>query len=109
MATVTYETISPSLIENTTMFKVLADGVHKTTRVSAIDGYVLHDNSGNWFEIDPITGEEIEKEAYYGGTRSVAAYYDFVANPRELYAVPENSVPADQVFGGGGNSNHETI
>lgn len=31
---------------------------------------------------------------------------DFVANPREFYTVPESSVPADQIFGGGGN-NHE--
>jgi hypothetical protein len=103
---VTYEDVIPSLIPNTIMYKKFFDGVHKVYAISAIDGYVLHDNSGNWFEIDQITGEQIEREAYYTGTVTCGAAYDFTSNPREFYAVPEDSVPADQIFGGV-NNDHE--
>jgi hypothetical protein len=95
MAVITFEDVIPTLIENTNMIKGFRDGVHMNYRISPIDGYVLHDNSGNWTDMDGI-----EHEAYYTGTVSCAASYDFETNPREFYAVPEDSVPADQIFGG---------
>lgn len=95
MAVITYETVNPSLIENTTMRKLLADGVHRTYNITPIDGYVLHDNAGNWSEFDEITGEEIVKQAFYVGTCSCAASYNFATNPREFYAVPADGVPAN--------------
>lgn len=95
----TYEDVIPTLIANTTMQKRLLNGVHRTYLIKANDGYVLHDNTGNWTETDPITGEEVVKKAYYTGTVTCAASYDFVTNPRGFEAVLENEVPSDQIFG----------
>ena len=106
--TFTYEDVNPTLIPNTTMQKRFIDGVHKQYRITPVDGYGVHDSVGNWTEMDPITGEEITKEAYYTGTCTCAASYDFTANPREFYAVPADSVPADQIFGGV-NNDHEVM
>lgn len=94
MAVITYEEVNPSLIENTTMLKLLRDGAHQLYRISPISGYVLHDNAGNWTDMDGNTFE-----AYYTGTCSCAANYDFVTNPREFYAVLATEVPSDQIFG----------
>lgn len=104
---ITYEDVTPSLIPNTIMKKRLLNGVHKTYTITAADGYVLHDNAGDWTDIDPITGEEIVYKAFYSGTCTCAANYDFAANPREFYAVPADSVPADQIFGG--SNDHEIM
>jgi hypothetical protein len=86
------------------MYKKLRDGVHTTYAITAIEGYVLHDNSGNWFDM-----EGNECEAYYRGTVTCPASYDFTANPRKFYAIPENEAPADQIFGGGGNDQEGNI
>lgn len=104
----TYEDVIPSLIENTTMYKKLRDGVHTTYAITAVDGYVLHDKGRDWTEINPETGEEVLKLGYTTGTATCAANYDFTANPREFYAVLENAVPADQIFGGN-NNDHEVM
>lgn len=108
MAVVTYEDVIPSLIANTTMRKLLSDGVHRVYYITPVDGYVLHDNAVDWTDIDPETGEEITITSYYTGTCSCGANYDFTANPREFYAVPADSVPADQIFGGV-NNDHEVM
>lgn len=106
----TYEDVIPTLIENTTMQKRLLDGVHRTYRITPNEGYVLHDKERDWYELDPETGMESEEVTlgYTTGTATCAANYDFTANPREFYAVPENSVPADQIFGGE-NNDHEIM
>lgn len=108
MAVVTYEDVNPSLIENTTMQKLLSDGVHRAYKISPVDGYVLHDNAGDWTEPDEITGEETTVLAFYTGTCSCAASYDFTANPREFYAVLASTVPENQIFGGV-NNDHEVM
>ena len=108
MAVITYEDVNPTLIENTTMRKSFLDGVHRTFVITPVDGYVLHDKARDWTDIDPITGEEVLYRGYTTGTASCAASYDFTANPREFYAVPESEVPADQIFGGGDND-HEVM
>lgn len=99
--------VIPTLIENTTMQQRVKDGVPYTYRITPVDGYVLHDNTVDYTDINHDTMEEIPKLGYKRGTATCAASYDFVANPREFYAVPEDSVPADQVFGGN-NNDHET-
>jgi hypothetical protein len=72
--------------------------------VKANAGYLLHDREIDIVEIDNFTNEEISRTpGYTSATCSVPVSYDWEANPREFYAVPRDSVPADQIFGGGGN------
>lgn len=104
-----YENVNPTLIENTTMRKYInSDGVFLAYYITAVDGYVIHDKAADYAELDPDTMEEIPKLGYKRGTVTCAASYDFVANPREFYTVPEDSVPSDQVFGGA-NNDHELM
>lgn len=106
---ITYEDMNPSLIENTTMKKVFRDGVHSTYRITPVDGYVLHDNAYDTPLVDPETLEETGEVilGYRTTMASCAASYDFEANPREFYAVPADSVPADRIFGVG--NDHEVM
>ncbi len=108
MATITYEDVIPSPIENTTVVKGLLNGNHRNYRITPNDGYVLHDNARDWIETDPVTGDTIVVKGYSRGTVSCGASYDFVENSREFYAVPESSVPADHIFGIG-NNDHEVM
>lgn len=108
MSIITYENVNPSLIANTTMRKLLSDGVHLTYNITPIDGYVLHDKGRDWTDIDPETEEEIMYLGYTTGTASCAANYNFTANPREFYAVPAEGVPPDQIFGRV-NNDHEVM
>jgi hypothetical protein len=105
---ITYENVTPTLIENTTMQKSILNGVHKTYLITPISGYVLHDKNYDEEIIDPETYEPIGeiKLGYRRTTASCAANYDFLTNPREFYTVLESEVPADQVYGGG-NNDHE--
>lgn len=96
--TITYEEVTPTLIENTTMQKFLMDGVHRTYIIEPVDGYVLHDKVNDWTDVDFDTGEETFKLGYIRGTVSCGANYDFEANPREFYTVFESEVSAETVF-----------
>lgn len=108
--TVAYEDVTPSLIENTTMRKRFYDGVHKQYTINPVDGYAIHDKNADWTDIDPDTMEETYKLGFKSGTVTAPANYDFTVNPRELYAVPADSVPADQIFGGvTTNPDHELM
>lgn len=98
MATITYEDVIPALIPNTTMTKTLRDGVPTVYRIYPIEGYVLHNNVRDWKHIDAETGEETFYRGYSTSSSSVPASYDFSENPNELYAVPADSVPAEQIF-----------
>ena len=104
----TYDTVTPTPIPNATVERGYSNGVHKIFRITPNEGYVLHDNAGDWTDIDLETGAETEREAFYRGSCSCGANYDFVANPREFYTVLESGVPADQVFGGVDND-HEVM
>lgn len=107
---ITYEDLTPALVENTTMQKVFVDGVHEKYTIKPIDGYVLHDKRADETVIDPITmmpTDEIRLK-YRTAQASCPASYDFAVNPWEFYAVPRESVPEDQIFGGG-NNDHEAI
>ena len=83
----TYEDVIPPIIANTTMRKGFLNGVHKIYDISPIDGYVLHDASGDFY--DEETGETTL--SFASGTVSCGASYDFTVNPREFYAIPEES------------------
>lgn len=111
MAIWTEEVVTPTPIENATAVKRLSDGVHKTYRITPNEGYVLHDNMLDEEVVDPESGEPTGEVIlrYYEGTRSVAASYDFVANPREFYAVLRTTVPEDNICGGGNTPDHEIM
>jgi hypothetical protein len=99
MAVWTYEDVVPTLIPNTTMQKAFMDGVHRVYYIKAVDGYVLHDKARDWDHTDD-DGNIIETfQGFTTARTSCAANYDFVANPREFFAVPREEVPEDQIFG----------
>ena len=101
MAEYTYTEVNPTLIANTTMLKRLVDGVEKNYLIEPIDGYVLHDSNYDTPVLDEEGNPTDEVEPGYRTSRaSVPITYDFTANPRQFYAVPETDVPADQIFGG---------
>lgn len=108
MPIVIKEPVIPTPIENTSVVKGFVDGIHRAYEITPNDGYVLHDKGRDWTEIDPETEEEVLKLGFTAGYASCAASYDFVANPREFYAVLATSVPADQIFGVG-NNDHEVM
>lgn len=101
-----YENVTPTLIPNTTMQRGYYDGVHKVFIIRPVEGYVLHDNAMDWTVEDEETLEEVTVCGYTGGQASCGANYNFVANPREFYAVLESEVPADHIFGG---NDHEIM
>lgn len=98
---ITYELVNPTLIANTTMQKRFSDGVHKQYLITPNEGYVLHDITLADEVYDPETGEPTGEiiPGYYEGTRTVAASYDFVTNPRQFYAVLRSDVPNDNICG----------
>lgn len=120
MAVITYETVTPTPVANALVERGLMDGVHKIYRVSANNGYVLHDTRLDAEEYDEngdLTGEIIP--GYAAGEKSVAASYDFTAitqatvqgvsgisyvvnkvGANEFYTLPESEVPTAQIFGG---------
>ncbi len=98
--------------ENTTMKASYNDSnILRTYRIYPIEGYVLHASTLDREVIDEETGEptgEILLGYYpYPAFGTVPYNYDFAANPKQFYAVPEDSVPADQIFNNGGN--HEVM
>lgn len=106
------EIVTPTLIENTITEKYINSlGVHKAYYLTPVDGYVLHDKAYDYYENFDDEGNPIGEATELGftrGTCSCPANYDFVANPREFYAILETDVPAEQIFGGGDN-NHEVM
>lgn len=126
MATWTYEDVHPTLIPNTTMQKVFMDGVHKAYYITPIAGYVLHGKNRDWEDTDEEGNVIAVHQGFSRTMASCLANYDFTpltvtytdANgnlasvtaygaQREFYAVPEDSVPADHIFGVG--SDHEIM
>ena len=91
----TYQEVNPSLIEHTTMVKVLFDGVHRKYRITQNEGYKLHVKGRDVNDIDPVTGEEIHELGYTSTTVSIDAAYDFETNPQEFYAVLKENTNED--------------
>lgn len=111
-----------TLIPNTEMCEKRIDGVLKGYSITAIDGYVLHDNAADYTDID---GNIVR--TYSSGTCSCGANYDFSTTQltvpdingnnvivtaygeREFFAFPENLVPdPENNIYGGVNNDHET-
>ena len=92
------EEVTPTPISNTTVVKVFVNGVHRQCEITPNDGFVLHNNVRDWKDINLETGEATSYCGYSRSTSSVSASYDFTENPNELYAVPADSVPAEQIF-----------
>lgn len=106
MLAFSYENVTLSLIANTTMQKRFIDGIHKQYLIAPIENYVLHDSRLDT-DID-IDGNPIDPPlaGYTPATITVAANYDFAANPNNIYAVLRNTVPENQIYGGV-NNDHE--
>ena len=107
--TITYEEIIPSPIENAVVKKGFADGVHRTHTAEPMDGYLLHDKALDYEDFDIETETAIPMLGFTAGMRTVGYNYDFAANAREFYTVPENTIPENQIFGGGDNNDHEVM
>ena len=114
---VSYEDVTPPIIANTNMSKMFIDGIFKVYTIESVEGYVLHDNALDFGALDheiggPLFDEddnEVMLEGFTGGICTCAAEYDFVDNHRGFYAKLESEVPADQIFGGANNNNHEIM
>ena len=107
---ITYTDVIPTLIENTTMRILVSNGVERTYNITPVSGYVIHDKSLDETIYDDITSEptgEINL-GYTRGMISVSRSYDFTANPREIYAVPESEVDENYIYGGIDNE-HEVM
>ena len=112
----TYPELTPSLIPNTQMWKgINSDGVHKTYRIKALDGYVLHDTNYDTPIPDAVTGEPSDEVilGYHPNVVSCSASYDFAPlqmqdeagntvtayGNRQFFTKLATDVPADQIFG----------
>lgn len=119
---ITYETVTPTPVENAIVQKLLLDGVHKRYMVEAADGYVLHDSRGDRFAVDEngdYTDEVIPR--FRVGSGSVNVDYDFnnivagtytytdengmevtipvsMVGMYQFYALPESIVPMAQTW-----------
>lgn len=105
---ITYETVTPSPVENATVRKMMSDGVHRQFFINPNEGYLLHDKELDFSRI--IDFDTMAEETYLGFTTGLCSCfrtYDWDTNPREFYCVPDNgSIPTDQIFGGT-NNDHE--
>ena len=105
------EDVTP-VYENTTMkASYNSANVLRTYRIAPIEGYVLHSKGYDTEVLDEVTGEPtgdiIPGYIPYPAFVTVAYNYDFEANPSEIYAVPQDTVPENQIFNNGGN--HEVM
>lgn len=95
------------IFENTTMNAYYnSSNVLRSYFIAPIEGYVLHDTNLDQPVFDEETGEETGKIMLgyisYPASLTVMYNYDFTANPRQIYAVPANTVPENQIFNNGG-------
>ena len=76
-------------IENTTMQERYNDNAELINYViSPLEGYKLHEKSRDEIVVDENGAETGEiKKGYTEGIVTVLANYNFIENPREIYAV----------------------
>ena len=99
--------------ENTTMTAYYnSSNVLRAYFITAVEGYLLHDEQYDFIEIDEETGEPTGETMLgyipYPAPVSVGYNYEFEANPRNIFAIPEGTVPENQIFNNG-NSDNKTI
>lgn len=105
-----YEDITP-VFENTTMKAYYFNNTLTSYRITPCEGYVLHTNNYDDNVMNEETGEFTDEviAGYTRATISVGYNYNFETNPFNIYAVLESEVPADRIFGGGNNNDHEVM
>jgi hypothetical protein len=96
-----YEIATDIVLENITVERKYIDGIHKGYRITANEGYVLHSPSLDSEVFDPMTGETRIEQYYYRQWNLTAVR---PISTWDWHAVLESSVPADMIFGGGGNN-----
>lgn len=95
------------IIENTRM-QAYYDSSNSLTcyYIYPNEGYVLHDTQYDYEafneETGEPTGEIIPGYIPYPSFVSVWHNYNFETNPRQLYCVPADTVPENQIFNNGG-------
>lgn len=95
------------VFENTTMEAYYnSSNVLRSYFIAPVEGYVLHDTQYDTEGYDPETlepnGELVLGYIPYPSSVTVGYNYDFEANPRQIYAVPADTVPENQIFNNGG-------
>lgn len=101
------------IIENTRMQAYYnSSNVLRTYYIYPNEGYVLHDTQYDQPVIDmetfEPTGEIMLGYIPYPSFVTVGHSYDFEANPRQLYCVPADTVPENQIYNNGG-PDHEIM
>lgn len=81
------------------IYQRLKDGVFRNYIAKAQEGYVFYDTNADDHELDE-DGNEVPVTYYYT-IRGFSIYYNM--DNFSLVAVPRDSVPADMIFGVGGN------
>ena len=94
--------------ENTTMKAYYNnENVLRAYIIAAAEGHLLHDEQYDFPEVDEETleptGETLLGYIPYPAPVSVGYNYDFEANPRNIFTVPEGTVPENQIFNNGGS------
>ena len=95
------------IYENTTMEAYYnSSNVLRSYYIAPIEGYLLHDTQYDFPARDEETGEDtdviLQGYIHYPASVTVMYNYDFVVNPRQIYAVPADTVPENQIFDNGG-------
>lgn len=108
-----YVTMENSLIENATTKQSIDDATNELRgyRIYPNDGYVLHDTQYDqtvYDENDEPTDEVTPGYISYPSFVFVGPRYDFIENPRQLYCVPADTVPENQIFNNG-EPDHEIM
>lgn len=79
--------------------------------IAPIEGYVLHAKRYDTEVYDEETGEPtggiLLGYIPYPASIGVGYNYNFETNPENIFAVPQNTVPENQIFNNGGN--HEVM
>jgi len=110
-----YVTMDVSPIENATTKQRIDDTTNAllSYRIYPNEGYVLHDNQYDQPIYDDETGEETGGIMLgyipYPSFVTVGNRYDFEENERQLYCVPADTVPENQIFGGVDKPEHEIM
>ena len=99
------------IIPNTTMKAYYnSNNVLKRFYIYPVEGYALHDNAYD----EPIRDEEGNEtgeilQRFTTAYTTVAASYDFVANPDNIFAVPLSELDENQLCGGDNEPEHEVM
>lgn len=107
-------------IPNVIITPIIHNGTLRGYDLAPINGYVLHDNAGDYEEVDMFTQEPTGRIifTYSVGSCSCGANYDFSTvtvtdengvnhtayGSREFFARPRTEVPENQIYSGSNNT-----